>query len=95
MWMWSVRGRFNFRDPTPLAKSYVLDLKSPNCRSSGEMKYGIKNQSPLCVYNFVSFSFNPSGSPLTGTECTILENRVTTNKLIHGKHFNIGIFSRS
>ena len=34
------------------------------------MKYRIKNRSPVCVYNFLSFSFNPSGSPLT--EQTVL-----------------------
>ena len=90
------KGQVYFRrDLTPLSKSYVLDLKSSNCRSSGDMKYRIKNRSPVCVNNFVSFSFNPSGSPLTGTDCAILENRVTTNKLVHRKLCNIIIFSRS
>ena len=43
------KGRFIFSDLTPLSKSYVLDLKSSNRRSSGDMKYRIKNQSPVCA----------------------------------------------
>ena len=69
MWVSIVKSRFYFRDLTPLAKSYVLDMKSLNCRSSEDMGYRIRNRSHG-VYNFVSFSFNPSGSPLT--EQTVL-----------------------
>ena len=50
----------------------------------------------LSLYNFASFSFNPSGSPLTGqTALLILKNRVAANKLIHRKLCNIIISSRS
>ena len=60
MWVWSVN---------PLAKSRSEIFKLLDIRFD-DMKYRIKNRSSVCVYNFVSFSFNPSGSPLT--EQTVL-----------------------